>query len=541
MNKTLLENFPEGYTPRDYQEPLLERIDEALNSKKKFIIISAPTGTGKSFISKAVANWSREHDSQYIEKVNSYAAYAGDGQGNYKCKELLMELDPGGTFGLTITKTLQDQYADMFENTGIIKGKTNYQCEVDPNFDVESAPCVLKGGSKIKKGCWTENICPYYNARNAALTNKFSSLNYSMFFAIPEFLRRRHVLVCDEASELENELVSTFSVVIEYKQLERLGVESDMLKTAEHTSALKWIYGLNGLLSTEIQTYEQMTKLKPAQLKRMKLLKNLQRKVQSVCENWTKCKYVIDPSAEQVSYTPLRVNYLSNHLFDHGEKIILMSATIIDYKKFAKILGIPEDQFTYIEVPSKFPAKKSPIFMTGDIKLNYKTMDAMLPKVVKAVNHILEHHKNDKGVIHTHTHKITKYLQDHIKSSRLIFREKGVNNEALLKEHLNTDHPTVLVSPSMGFGISLDDDLARFQIVVKAAYPSLGDKRTKELFDVDKGWYTNTMLSAFIQQCGRGTRSAEDYCATYVIDSNVKDVIVRNNKKLPKAFIDRIY
>ena len=93
----------------------------------------------------------------------------------------------------------------------------------------------------------------------------------------------------------------------------------------------------------------------------------------------------------------------------------------------------------------------------------------------------------------------------------------------------------------MGFGISLDDDLARFQIVVKAAYPSLGDKRTKELFDVDKGWYTNTMLSAFIQQCGRGTRSAEDYCATYVIDSNVKDVIVRNNKKLPKAFIDRIY
>jgi hypothetical protein len=33
--------------------------------------------------------------------------------------------------------------------------------------------------------------------------------------------------------------------------------------------------------------------------------------------------------------------------------------------------------------------------------------------------------------------------------------------------HVDSKHPTVLVSPSMDTGVSLDDDLARFQVITK--------------------------------------------------------------------------
>ena len=59
------------------------------------------------------------------------------------------------------------------------------------------------------------------------------------------------------------------------------------------------------------------------------------------------------------------------------------------------------------------------------------------------------------------------------------------------------------------------------------------------MFEIDKQWYTNKMLSNFIQQCGRGIRSKEDHCVTYVLDANIYDAIIRNKRRLPKYFLDR--
>ena len=96
-----------------------------------------------------------------------------------------------------------------------------------------------------------------------------------------------------------------------------------------------------------------------------------------------------------------------------------------------------------------------------------------------------------------------------------------------------------MVSPSLGLGIDLKGDLARFQIIVKAAYLPLGDNRVKKMFEQDKQWYQNKMLSNFIQQCGRGIRSKDDHCVTYVLDATIFNAIIRSKKMLPKYFLDR--
>ena len=51
----LLEHFPDGFTPRKEQETILKEIGEYLDSGYKKIILSAPTGIGKSLVAVTLA------------------------------------------------------------------------------------------------------------------------------------------------------------------------------------------------------------------------------------------------------------------------------------------------------------------------------------------------------------------------------------------------------------------------------------------------------------------------------------------------------
>ena len=60
MKKDALASFPKDYTPTKQQTKILNRVNSFLNSKKKYAIVSAPTGAGKSFVSKAICNTTSE-------------------------------------------------------------------------------------------------------------------------------------------------------------------------------------------------------------------------------------------------------------------------------------------------------------------------------------------------------------------------------------------------------------------------------------------------------------------------------------------------
>jgi Rad3-related DNA helicase len=216
-----------------------------------------------------------------------------------------------------------------------------------------------------------------------------------------------------------------------------------------------------------------------------------------------------------------------------------MSATIIDHKNFAKNLGITD--YEYVEIDSDFDSKKSPIYVSSKNKLNFKNLTNTLPAICDQIKLITEHHKNEKGIIHTHSNEITNFIKNKLEyNKRFLFRDELSNNEAILKQHHETDFPTVLVSPSLAFGVDLKDHLARFQIIVKLPFPPLSSKHIKKLFEMDKNWYENKMLNALVQACGRATRSKNDFSTTYILDGNVVNTIKRTKDKLPKYFIDRI-
>jgi len=537
-----LNQFPREYEPSTQQAKLIRNIEKAFNTGKKFVICCAPTGTGKSFLAKTLSGISSGPTSKFTESIKSYSAYKQDYFGNYVNEVDCLSQPPFGTFALTITKSLQDQYLKLFPDTHILKGKSNYICDVDPNFDVETAPCVLV--SKIRDECWEKNRCPYYNTRNDSLLSRFSVLNYKMFLSLPNHVKRKNFIVCDEASELEDELIKQFSADINYDRLKLYNVEHKILINDSKDKARAWVYDLIFNVSEQINLLinrvnkKHRTLSQPEKIK-LQYLKNLHNSLSMVDALWKDCEFIIDKDSKKVSFTPLKANKLTKFIFDYGENILLMSATIIDHKNFAKTLGITE--YEYVEGESDFDPQKSPIYVSSKNKLNYKNLTNTLPAICEQIKSITDFHKTEKGIIHTHSRDITNFLKQKLcNNKRFLFRDEFANNENILKEHYETDFPTVLVSPSLMFGVDLKDHFARFQIIVKLPYPPLSSKHIKKLFDEDKEWYENKMLNALVQACGRATRSKHDFSTTYILDGNVVNMLKRTKDKLPKSFIERI-
>lgn len=538
MSKLLL-SFPDGYTPNDSQVSILKGIESAISRGEKFIVANAPTGSGKSFIAPTLANYSNPVPDDFKDAVDDYSIF------NSFDEDVTdpTRFDRFGVYALTITKSLQDQYKETFKYTGILKGQSNYQCNVDEEETVDTAPCLFTEG--LKKKCWECNTCSYYNDRNAMLKSNFSALNYSMFFSLPDHLKRRQILVLDEASELEGQLVSQFTCEVDIPFLVKIGVPVKAIPSDKKSDIIKWLTDLHSKEQEKLGEYLKFfesVKKKDASFQKKKgeysKLSIMSQSLDLLIDTYYDSQYILERIDNKVKFTPLKVDALSDYIFKFADHVVLLSATIIDPANFCKTLGI--DSFEYIETESIFDPKKSPIYILAKQKINYKNLKDMLPKLAHQIEGILEEHVGDKGIIHTHTQFITDYVSNRVKSKRLLCREPGVNNEQLLETHIESSEDTVLVSPSMSYGVDLKGDLAKFQIILKAPWLPTKDLRVEQMMKIDKTWYSNKMLCTMVQATGRGTRAKSDECITYILDGSIFDAINRNQSKLPKYFMDRI-
>jgi uncharacterized protein (DUF488 family) len=494
--------------------------------------------SGKSFIPITLANSVNEPSENFKSCVDNYSIFGEDGPTIMENEDLF------GCYALTITKSLQDQYKNTFDHTGILKGQSNYQCKVDESVSVDIAPCLYSKG--LKAECWKACKCPYYNERNNMLKSKFSALNYSMFFSLPEHLKKRKIIVCDEGSELEEQLVNQFTCEVDIPFLVKIKVELNSFPVEEKPlKVLDWVSKTLKSVAASIDEYVDILKnLKKDSLDFAKRkteytkLVNLKGKLEILTNTFYDSQYIIEKIDKKIKFIPLKVDKLANYLFEHADHVVIMSATIIDHPSFCKNLGITD--YDYIETESTFDSEKAPIYILASQKINFKNMTEMLPKLAKQTQGILNEHEGDKGIIHTHTQFITDYIRNNVGGERLLCREAGIRNEELLEIHEESKQPTVLVSPSMTYGVDLKGDLAKFQIMLKAPWLPTKEARVEKLMKIDKDWYANKMLCTLVQACGRGIRSESDECVTYILDGSIFDAIHRNKSKLPKFFLDRI-
>lgn len=529
-----LENFPVDYNPTSQQEIILKSISQAYVSGYKYVVLNAATGSGKSMIAKAICNAFPEPSDGFKEYVNSGAIYEME-------EEDLESLSPEGSSILTLSKSLQDQYGRLFpDDTFILKGKGNYECELLPEMPCDLGPCVFTNGFKT-----CEN-CPYYCARNDAVSSKISLYSYSMYLSLPIACRKKKVLICDEASELEDVLVKQYTLPVNFKILKKLGVDipATPRQGSEYADYVIWIRSLKSAIFDALNSIKAAIKgkkkLKKEQILKYKAIKLYNEHCDKLIDALSLTEFIVEHTADSLEFKPYKVDKIAQKIFKECEFIVFMSATIIDHKNFAKQLGIKSGEYFYVESESTFDPKKAPIKLSDKIYVTYANKNIAVPKLAVIAKQICKHHANQKGIIHTHSLDITKIVHNVFgDDKRFIYREAGNTNELMIEEHADRDDATVLVSPSMTHGIDLIGKLGEFSIVMKAPFLPLGDARIKRLCQEDPDWYLNKMLTNFIQICGRTIRSKKDSAITYVLDATLTNKLLELQDRIPKYILDR--
>ena len=547
----LVDLFPKGTVPRNAQVEALDKIDNAWSNGKKYVIACLPTGIGKSHIALAASNSSDSIDEERKRDILAYQIYRMNQNGEYPYDIDHKDKPLYGSYIMTITKSLQDQYNSLFPDLHCFKGKNNYQCQVDLQQTADFAPCLYS--KKTKDKCFNSCICPYYEAKNKGIYSQTSVLNYRSFFNLRPFLQKRQIFICDEADGIEQELVGQFTLEINYAFLKSCNISFKKIKTEDLSHARNWLFDIFNQTTDQIEdikkTLINLSKktgseaIKEKQIQTMSRLSKLHNSMKKAIEYWDECSFLIEErKTDKIVFVPYDIKPLFKEIFGVADRVLLMSATLSNHEQFAKNMGISKDEYSYIEMDSPFNPEKSPIFCSNKYNLSYSNNNKDLKEMIDVCLSLCEKHKDYKGIIHTHTRLITEEFRKRVfGQDRFLIRLDGVSNEDILNIHKSSSVPTILVSPSLDTGISLDGDLGRFQIILKAPYLPLSSKRIKKKFDSNPNQYCFYMLNTLVQMAGRCTRSKDDYSITYILDGNATKAITTNKSSLPKHFLNRIH
>ena len=518
---------------REGQLETVSEIYEAILNGYKYIVLEAGTGTGKSVIAATLA---RKLENAYI---------------------------------LTMTKQLQSQYLDDFEDYGftLVKGKGNFRCskykEDSITESCDMGRCVLEGYRCEYKTspfnfekCNNEKVCPFILQKSKAIQSDVIITNYAYAFVEFNFnqdFHKRELLVCDEAHNLESRIMDLLSLEFNLRELKEeagISLSEEKLDSLNNEGVVTWVDFIDEITKSYEKKSEKLKSQRSKNTKAFKRLKNINKRIddfkrfvayiQKDPNNWI---IDYDSYSQRISFKPIRIdNYAKETLLDNGDICLFMSASILDYGKFAKWLGIDEDEIYAIRRKSPFNLARNPIKTYDGLDMSYRNLKANAPRTIPVIRDILERHKNEKGIIHTVSYSCKDYLMEELDDDRLI--DHNTRNRAkVLRKFERSRKPLVLVSPSMGEGVDLPGDKCRFQIIYTIPYPNIQDKQTKARKRIEPSWYDYQTVISIVQTYGRGMRSEDDYCKTYFIDSRLDSYISKDsfkNRFFPADFIEAI-
>lgn len=552
-----LEYFPFKSSPRVEQ---IEAINFALNSYlngKKYVIVSAATGCGKSAIGITI--------SRFLRSTNLFTQNSLLDSTSTTLVERSF-----GTFILTTQKILQQQYMNDFggdepNKLKTIKSSTSYMCQMHKDVD-EKLSCGevhrLMSANAFFKVMYEPCVCKckYKLDKQIFLNSLEGVTNYSYFFAESKYakgIQKRELIIADEAHSLQENLGS----FVELSISEKFAQQQLNVKMPDDFKDIKAVFSW-----VKIQ-YLKALKLKVVEIaKILDNLKDVSSKIKSLQEHATRhdlldkhlCKinrfietfdadnwiWNLIPaqgkSQRKIELKPIDVSHFAeDHLFNYADRFLFLSATIFDKSIFCQSLGLKDEEVDFIRLRSPFETKNRIIHIMPIGSMSKKEIENTLPQMCKAIKVLLEEHKQDKGIIHTVNNKITNSIIENINDPRLV-THNCENRELILKLHEECKKPSVLVSPSMTEGVDLSGDKSRFQIICKMPFPYLGDKIIQKRMQLNPRWYSYKTMLSFIQAVGRSVRNQNDYAITYVLDSDWNMFFKISKNMFPEEILESI-
>ncbi len=552
---TILEYFPEEFEPRQIQMDILRAVEEQLKSGYKTIVLSAPTGVGKSLIAATLA--------RYYKK----------------------------SFVITASKQLQDQYSRDLKFFNPVKGKSNFAClklmEHQGIPRMETKKAIQKGltcekglceetvkikGKEVKEFCKfkprigelepnSKNpYCFYYEQKYRALVSDHSIWNYAAYFQLMRFGKKAYadyinkpIAIFDEAHKIEDQIIQFIGVDIYNIHISECKVDIKSYSLDDTKLVSRLIDDLAKSYSGQIKELQESKKFQQnpdymhlARLEsRYEKMANSHAELEENKDNFVINKPYFDEKGNfrSLSIKPLDISKYVKAFFDIDVQVF-MSATI-DKASFCENAGLDPSNVAFVDTPkSPFSPDRRRIHFLNVRKLSYSSSWDDERAVISKIDEILSQHENERGLVLTSSEKRCVDIRNNLsEKNRNRIRichsrnENGMTQDEIIQEH-SMDEDGVLLSSSLWEGVDLKDDLSRFQIIAKAPYPNLSEKRTKLKMQKFPLWYKSQTLVKLLQGFGRSIRNEDDWAATYVLDEVANDLLYQCKPMIPKAYYD---
>ena len=508
---------------RDYQADVVSLI---INSPKKFIIVEAPTGFGKSPAAMAA---SRLLPSVKTGRLDKH----GD------------SIEAWQASTLTATKQLMAQYITDFPEAKEVKGRQNFPCTIE-RVTAGDALCTVLDLAAVDEQYHCVTECPYYRQKRIAAASPLVIHNYAYYLASSNYTHSfvdQKLLVLDETHLLDDMLMGFISSSARRTTCDRFNVT--LPEADNRWTWRQWQQWASAYLDDVAEQLSAMSRyIETDVVARRNYKAGEALKKTMLFLSLAEAPWVAVKAADGFDFMPVWIGqYADKALYSHAEKVVCFSATILDPNTFCTVAGIPPDQADFMSVPSTFPVGSRPIYYAPamDVKGGQHD-DGYFQPLLDATYQTIREHEGDKGLIHCVSYDIAKQVVQHAPpdiKGRLVTHQAS-DRLAQYEQFRQRTDDAVLVSPSMKEGISLEDNQCRFIVVCKVPFPYLGSPQVKARMDSPAGrqWYAWKTMCDLIQMTGRGMRSETDHCAVYILDGNFRRVFLQMRQHVPSYWKD---
>jgi Rad3-related DNA helicase len=493
---------------RPHQWDAVEEIQDAYNDGTGLVWLDGPTGSGKTLIAELAR--------RVVKKRMLY---------------------------ICSSKTLQDQFVKDFSYSRVLKGRSNY-IPLDPAEDVTCSDCDKESVGDDDFDCtfcspvWE---CPYEVAKRSALEAQVAVINTAYMMSEANYVggfSNRDLTVVDECDVLEGELMNFVSYQVTESVLRRLKLTAPK-KGSHYATISRWLEdelqpalkkrakelrGQGSLLGRDLTTVRQVN-----------ALVRLQQETTTVLTRGMNDGWVRDNDAGPLVLKPIRVDQFgTGMLWRHSRKWLCMSATIVSPQELEESLGVRDEMSTrLVSVPMTFPVENRIIHAIPVANMVNREKEKAWPLMVEGINAVLQRHPGERTLVHSVSYALTQAIVRGVKGRPVFSYRNSGEREHTIRTYLETPG-AVLVAPSLDRGVDFKGDQCRVIIIAKVPYPYLGDKQVSARMNGPGGklWYAVQTVRSLVQMSGRGVRSKDDWCVTYILDSQFRKRVWKENKSL---------
>lgn len=494
----------------EYREHQVEAIEWALEQEAPYLLINAPTGSGKTLLLATLGVLSK--------RTWTY---------------------------LVGTKRLQDQVAKDFTGLPVLKGRGNFPCWLAedagrPDVTAAEGICVVDEwcqhtGMDGPEGEEAAPLCPYYAQRTEATTTGQRCTNYAMWLGyyplrkVTRGYETTSMLLADEAHGIEDAVCDHAHLYVSARTAGRFGLVPPHTQDLDH-------WGNWAATHLKLLPKQKKGERPDFGLKTLRETLTTLRNFDQAQGNW-----LVEHEEHGTKFRPIwGAGLVVPKLILPVGKVVMTSATLMGADFYTDSLGLPEGSWAYLDIPSTFPASHRPINYAPVVRMNAAAMvpgeNAVRAKMQSAMDGIIDSYVG-RGVISGLIHAVSKkYLAYILTESRYGFMM--VSDPAEHERRVRSGEASILVAANLMEGWDGKDGLCRFILMPKVPFPDLGDRRTKIRMEEDSRSYDHKALVAVVQGVGRGCRNTEDWCDSWILDENWRFIYAKRRGWLPRSFLD---